>query len=360
MTIKDIAKQCGVSISTVSRVLNKRPDVSPSVRERVFAVVESCGYIPNDSARDLVRSHSDAIGVITRGTGNPFFSEVLKAISREIDRAGYTMVLRQITTDADEVMTGAMLEREKKLQGLIFLGGRFDYTPDVMNRIVVPYVCCSYSSVFGSLDPASYASIAIDDHDTACRAVSHLISLGHRNIAALISSPEDRSISELRYRGYLDALSASGIPFAPELLACTNGRFDLESAYAAATALIDSGADFSAIFALSDIFGIAAMKALHDRGRRVPEDCSVIAIDGLDVSAYTIPTLTTLIQPAATMGQESVALLLDMLENGSPARHLRPEAILREGSSVQCIPENLHDPVLHPDGVEKSFQSRSV
>ena len=337
MTIKDIAKQSGVSISTVSRVLNQRPDVSPSVRERVLSVVESCGYIPNDSARDLVRSHSDAIGVVTRGTGNLFFSEVLKSISREIDRAGYTMVLRQITTGADEVMTGAMLEREKKLRGLIFLGGRFDYTTDMMSRIVVPYVCCSYSSVFGSLDPSAYASIAIDDHKTAYQAVSHLVSLGHRKIAALISSPDDRSISELRYRGYLDALSDSHISFDPKLLACTNGNFDLESAYAATASLVDSGADFSAIFALSDIFGIAAMKALHDRGRKVPADCSVIAIDGLDVSAYTIPTLTTLIQPAAAMGQESVALLLDILENGSPTRHLRPEAILREGGSIQKL-----------------------
>ena len=153
MTIKDIAKISGVSISTVSRVLNNRPDVSESVRQRVLAVVEASGYIPNDSARDLVRSHSDAIGVVVRGSGNLFFAEMLKSVSREIDRGGYTMVLRQITSDADEVKTGAMLEREKKLQGLIFLGGRFDYTPAELSSIGVPYVCCSYSNVFGSLDP---------------------------------------------------------------------------------------------------------------------------------------------------------------------------------------------------------------
>lgn len=337
MTIKDIAKACGVSISTVSRVLNNRPDVSESVRQRVLAVVETSGYIPNDSARDLVRSHSDAIGVVVRGSGNLFFAEMLKSVSREIDRAGFTMVLRQIDSDADEIKTGAMLEREKKLRGLIFLGGRFDYTPMELSSIGVPYVCCSYSNVFGSLDPDRYSSISIDDHETAYRAVSHLISLGHRRIAALVSSRDDSSISELRYKGYLAALEDHGIPFDPALAACTDGQFEIADAYAGMNALLDSGVDFSAIFVLSDSFAIAAIKALHNHGRRVPEDCSVIAIDGLTISEYTLPSLTTMVQPAEQMGRESVEILVNILENGSSTRHVRLEARLREGGSVRAI-----------------------
>ena len=129
MTIKDIARACGVSVSTVSRVLNNRPDVSDDVRGKVLRAVEDSGYIPNNSARDLVRSRSDAIGVIVRGMGNLFFADMLKTVSREIETSGYTMVLHFIDSDADEVKAGAILEREKKLRGLIFLGGRFDYTP---------------------------------------------------------------------------------------------------------------------------------------------------------------------------------------------------------------------------------------
>ena len=151
MTIKDIARACGVSVSTVSRVLNNRPDVSEDVRRRVLAAVEAKGYIPNNSARDLVRSRSDAVGVIVRGTGNLFFSEMLKTVSKEIEAKGYTMVLQFIESDADEVKAGAILEREKKLRGLIFLGGRFDYTPAELAVIGVPYVCCSYTNCFGSL-----------------------------------------------------------------------------------------------------------------------------------------------------------------------------------------------------------------
>ena len=206
MTIKDIARECGVSVSTVSRVLNKHPDVSDPVRRKVMRVVEERGYIPNNSARDLVRSSSDAVGVIVRGTGNLFFSSVIKTISRELEARGYTMVLHFLDTDADEVKAGAVLEREKKLRGLIFLGGRFDYSPSELSLVNVPYVCCSYTNYFGSLDEGEYSSVSIDDFAAAYAAVEMLIRHGHRRIAAVVPSCSDRSISELRCDGFQAAL----------------------------------------------------------------------------------------------------------------------------------------------------------
>ena len=337
MTIKDIAKACGVSVSTVSRVLNNRPDVSEPVRRRVLAMVESKGYIPNNSARDLVRSQSDAIGVVVRGTGNLFFAEMLKTISREIDHCGYTMVLHFIDSDADEVKAGAILEREKKLQGLLFLGGRYDYTPAELALVGVPYVCCSYTNCFGSLREEDYSSVSIDDYLTAYRAVEMLINLGHRRIAALVPSSNDRSISELRYNGFRAALRDHGVEFDPALLMETGGCFDMPQSYEGMRRLIDRKAEFTAVFTLSDTTGMAVMKALEDGGRRVPEDCSVIAIDGLNVSEYITPTLTTMVQPAEEMGRESVKILIDMLENGATSRHVRLEAKIREGASVRKI-----------------------
>ena len=203
MTIKDIARTCGVSISTVSRVLNNRPDVSPEVRRHVMAVVEREGYIPNNSARDLVRSQSDAIGVVVRGGGNPFFSAILRTITCEIDRGGCTMVLRQIGSDDDEVKAGAILEREKKLRGLIFLGGRFDYTPAELSLIGVPYVCCSYTNRFGSLKDKDYSSVSIDDRKEAYKIIQMLTQRGHRKIAVILDSVRDHSISQLRYNGII-------------------------------------------------------------------------------------------------------------------------------------------------------------
>ena len=336
MTIKDIAKACGVGVSTVSRVLNNRPDVSPEVRARVLSVVEATGYIPNNSARDLGRSRSDAIGVVVRGMGNLFFSQVLDTLTQEIDRAGYTMILRFIDSDADEVKEGAVLEREKKLRGLIFLGGRFDYSPAELSSIGVPYVCCSFTNSFGTLPEDAYASVCIDDFRTAYLAVEKLISRGHRRIAALVPSCSDHSISELRYDGYCAALRANGIEPDPALIAECGGCFTLPESYEGMKRLLESEADFSAVFVLSDTTAIAAIKALEDAGKRVPEDVSVIAIDGIDVSAYTTPTLSTMMQPAGEMGRESVELLLEVL-NGGPRRHIRLEAAFREGASIRSL-----------------------
>lgn len=337
MTIKDIAKACGVSVSTVSRVLNNHPDVSRSVREKVSSTVERLGYIPNNSARDLVRTRSDNIGVIVRGQDNLFFSAMVKTISREIESRGYTMVLHFIGSDDDEVMAGAILEREKKLRGLIFLGGRFDYSAETLAPVGVPFVCCTYTNCFGTLDEKDYSSVSIDDYMTAYRAARTLIDLGHKRIAVVAPATDDRSISELRYKGYRAALEDGGLDFDPELLVETEGFFEMPKAYEGTVKLAERGTEFTAVFALSDTTALAAVKALEDHGRRVPEDCSVIAIDGLTVSEYANPTLTTMVQPVEEMGRQSVAILADMIEQRRKSCHLRLEACLRPGGSVRKI-----------------------
>ena len=201
MTIKDIARLSGVSVSTVSRVLNNRPDVSDENRRRVRAIIESSNYIPNNSARDLVRTKSDAIGLVVRGRSNPFYTDIIRAIEQGITERGYTMVMQQIGTSDDEVKRAAVMEREKRLRGLILLGGRSDYTPAEVALLNVPFVCCSYSNHYGTLRDEMYSSVSIEDEEEAYRAVMELYRRGHRRIAALVSRPDDRSISQLRYQG---------------------------------------------------------------------------------------------------------------------------------------------------------------
>ena len=333
MTIKDIARLCGVSVSTVSRVLNERPDVSPAVREAVLETVRKSNYVPNNSARSLVKTSSDAIGLVVRGVSNPFYSEIIKVIGREIDAAGYTLVMQQISANADEIERGAIMEREKKLRGLIFLGGRWDYSPEELGLITVPFVCCSYNNSFGSLDRESYSSVTIEDELAAERAVNELLRLGHKRIACLVAETDDRSISELRYRGYLKALREHGVEPDGALVA-RSGSFSMEDGYRATMELVESGSDFSAIFSISDAMAIAAIKALDDCGRSVPRDCSVIAIDGLSLSEYTRPTLTTLCQPMARMGEESVKILLDVMNGRAKSRHIVVETQFRAGASI--------------------------
>ena len=305
MTIKDIARLCGVSVSTVSRVLNDRPDVSEENRRRVLEVIESSNYIPNNTARDLVKTKSDAIGLVVRGVSNPFYTDIIRAVEDGITAEGFTMVMQQIGTCDDEVKRGAMMEREKRLRGLILLGGRSDYTPQELASLNIPYVCCSYDNQYGTLPPDSYASVSIADEEEACRAVTELYRCGHRRIAALVSGTEDRSISQLRYQGYVRALAAHDLPLDPALV-IEAGSFDIRQSYLAMQRHLLTGAQFTALFAISDNMAIGAMRALREAGRRIPEDCSVIAIDGLTISDYINPTLTTLCQPMEHMGRRSV------------------------------------------------------
>lgn len=336
MTIKDIARLCGVSISTVSRVLNNRPDVSEENRRRVLAVIESSNYIPNNSARDLVKTKSDAIGLVVRGVSNPFYTHIIRAIEEKIDAAGYTMVMQQIGTCDDEVKCGAMMERDKRLQGIIFLGGRSDYSPDELKTLNVPFVCCSYANHYGTLEENSYSSVSIADEAEAYRAVKTLQDAGHRRIAALISRPDDHAISQLRYQGYCKALRESGVEVDEELVICA-GTFDIHDAYRATAEKLAAGCDFTAIFSIADNMAIGAMRALREAGKRVPEDCSVIAIDGLEVSEYIDPPLSTLCQPMEEMGRRSVEILLELIEGTGTNRQETLPTTYRTGASVRSI-----------------------
>ena len=336
MTIKDIARECGVSISTVSRVLNGRPDVRAEVREKVLAFMQQHHYTPSNTARDLVKTNSDTVGLVVRGVSNPFYTNIIKTIQQEIARAGYTLVMQQIRVHEDEIKHGAVMAREKRLRGIIFLGGRSDYTEAEIALLNVPFVCCSYTNSYGDLSPTQYSSVSIEDEETAYRAVDELYRLGHRRIAALISEVDDRAVSELRYHGYLRALKERGLSMDEQLVVCA-GDFSMPSAYRATQELLRREVDFTALFCISDSMAIAAMRALEDGGRSVPEHCSVIGIDGLEMSEYTNPRLTTLRQPMELMGRESVETLVNLIEGRSAHEQITVEASLVKGNSVREI-----------------------
>ena len=335
MTIKDIARLSGVGVSTVSRVLNDRPDVSEESRRRVLQVIAEYNYLPNNSARSLVRTKSDAVGLVVRGVQNPFYTGIIRAIERDLDAADCTMVMRQIGSCEDEIKCGAMMEREKRLQGIIFLGGRSDYSPADTALLNVPFVCCSYTNAYGTLDPTKYSSVSIADEQEAYRAVMDLAQKGHRRIAALSTDPRDWSIAQLRFSGYARVLHDLGLSLEDgEIIRADD--FTIESAYRAVTERLKRPADFTAIFAISDDMAIGAMRALRESGHSIPEDCSIIAIDGLTVSEYIYPMLTTLCQPTDEMGAKSVEILMSVIRGGTH-RHLILPTTLRTGQSVRDL-----------------------
>ena len=158
---------------------------------------------------------------------------------------------------------------------------------------------------------------------------------GHRRIAALIEAEDGDSISQLRYEGYQEALADAGVPFDPELVEAA-GSFEMEDAYSA-MARLQERTRFTALFAISDAMAMAAMKLLFDRGLRVPEDCSLIAIDGIELTNYCVPTLTTLEQPADEMALACVKILVSLLRGDGKNRHVFMETRLREGASVRSV-----------------------
>ena len=333
MTIKDVAAYCGVAVSTVSRVLNNHPDVSSETRAHVLEAVDKLHYVPNNSARDLVMAPADTIGLVVRGAVNPFYTPIIRTIEERCEEAGYTMVLHQIPVGADEISAGATLVRSKRLKGLIFLGGRFDYSRAEGDAIGIPFACCTNTNQFGDLDKGVYSSVSIDDYAEGYKATKLLIDHGHTKIAVLLDSVRDHSISELRYAGYRQALVDAGIPLDEDLVLETVD-FTMSAAYARTLAALGERPDITAIFAVADSMAIAAMKALHNVGFSVPGACSVVAIDGIEISQYTIPTLTTLVQPQETLGEEAFKTLLDVIEGTAPNRHVRLETSLREGETL--------------------------
>jgi LacI family transcriptional regulator len=333
MTIKDVAEYSGVSITTISRVLNNHPNVRAEVRQKVWDAINELHYVPNVSARDLGKTQTDTIGVVVRGVGNPFLNSVLHSIEKAATKADYSLVMHQISSGDDELSEGASLVRSKRLKGLIFLGGRFDYTPEQIATLGVPFVCCTFTNSFGSLQKSAYSSVYIDDYAEAYRAVKKLTDLGHKKIAVLSGTTNDHSISELRFKGYCDALKDAGLSVDDDLIIETNS-FNMDDAFKATEKFLEKNKEFTAIFSIADAMGIAAIKALHNKGIKIPEDCSLISIDGIQVSKYTIPTLTTLVQPSKDMGAKAVEILLDVLNGNKNSCQLKVETSLRKGGTL--------------------------
>ena len=335
MTIKDIAKISGVSVSTVSRVLNNHPDVSEDVRRKVMAVVEEYNYIPNNSARALGQSKSDNIGLIVRGISNPFYTSIIHEIEQDIEKAGYTLVMQQIGSCDDELLAGAMMERDKRLRGLIFLGGRLDSTKDQIAGIGVPFVNCSSNNAYGTLDADSYSSVSIDDTQTAYEAVKELYKEGHRRIAVLLARPDDGSVSQIRYEGYVKALTEAGMAPDEDLIISVDS-YNIADAYHGTRKWLEKGIAFDAIFAIADNLAMGAMRALREKGIDVPGQCSIVAIDGIEVSEYMAPALSTYCQPMKELGRTSVELLIDLIEKKGKPRQIILPTIFREGGTISA------------------------
>ncbi len=339
-TIKDIAKICGVGVSTVSRAINNHPDINPETKEKIMNTIKEYGYVPNNSARNLKRVDAKAIAVLVKGIANPFFANMIKIIEEECKRKRYSMELQHIEADEDEVDVAQKIVKEKRLRGIIFLGGLFSHSEEKLKKLNVPFVFSTAGSIPENINKNQYSNLGVDDYKESMKMVDYLIGLGHRRIAIIVAEPYEESIGQLRLEGYVDALKKNGIQPDTALVFQTSdeiSHFSMENGYCTAKRLVESGVDFTALYAVSDVLAIGAIRALLESGRKVPDDVSVAGYDGIDVSGYISPSLTTIRQPVEAMAKDTVKLLFDIIAGKKDHQHITYEAELLERESTKAI-----------------------
>jgi LacI family transcriptional regulator len=308
-TIREIASAAGVSIATVSRVINGRPDVAPETREAVLQVVRDHGFSTNRSARALSGGRTGLVGVTLPIVQAAYFSFILGGASEALYEQDMRIVLcptlhqheREITL-LDRLMhgttDGAVLmlpeETNEELRALQRLGYAFVVVdPRVPLDEGIPAVSAAHAS-------------------GARAAVQHLLALGHRRIAAITGPPQWMATTE-RLQGYKGALAAAGVMPDPALVVESN--FEITSGESAARRLLAPRERPTAIFAFNDNAAVGALRVARELGLRVPEDLSVVGFDDSEQAAIVTPSLTTVRQPLAEMGRMAVSLLLRLLEN---------------------------------------------
>ena len=335
ITIKEIAEMCGVGVSTVSRAINDHPDINQQTKEKILETIREYHYIPNNSARNLKRSESKTIAVLVKGIGNPFFGELIRVIEREIVHRHYSFILQQVEENEDEIETAIHLEKEKRLQGIIFLGGMYYHAPERYKLLTVPFVVSTVDMMLPE-NVKNGCVVSIDNRKESRRLAEHLIGKGHRRIAVLAAASEDVSIGDSRLKGYRDALEANNIPFDPALVFSSQAEdtYTIRNGYEVTKKLIASGVDFTCVYAVSDTMAIGACRALLDAGLSVPGDVSVAGFDGLDMALYYHPTITTMSQPRKEIAQAAVNYLFDLIRKKKVDGHFLFEAELKEGASV--------------------------
>ena len=264
VTIKDIAKICGVGVSTVSRAINNHPDINPETKQLIMDTIQEYNYVPNNSAQNLKRVESNTIALLTKGVGNPLFAEMIQTVQSDVLGKDYLFVLQQVDEMENELEVGARLANEKRLKGMIFLGGASRPKEELLARIQVPYVICTVDAVMPE-NMDHYGIVAIDDEAESYRLIDYLCRMGHKKIAIITAYAHDTSIGKLRLDGYRRALADHGIECADSLVVHMPAKgqvYTMKNGYDQTMKLLQSGEKFTAVYAISDTLAIGACKAI--------------------------------------------------------------------------------------------------
>lgn len=317
-TIKDVARQAGVSITTVSHVINDTRYVSDALRTKVLLAMEDLHYRPNVLARGLRRGETKTIGLIVPDNSNPFFAEVARIIEDIGFQNGYSVILCNSDGDLEKEKAYVNVLVAKQVDGVIFIaaGGQQEHLR-LLSQQAMPVVVADRDVRSPLADV-----VLVDNEQGGYDAAHYLIRQGHRSIAC-ITGPSDLTPSAERVGGYRQAILEAGLDARKDFIVA--GDFRSEGGERATQALLGLDHPPTAIFACNDLMAIGALHALRKAGRQVPGDVSVIGFDDIPLSSMVSPALTTVAQPLSELATLSAQLLISRIQNGqedNPAKRI--------------------------------------
>ena len=330
-TIRDIAEMAGVSVTTVSRVLNDRPDVSRETKERVRRVMAKYHFVGNANARGLKQADGESVAIIIRGRNNPFLNTLTEAMLLCPRSEKTAMITEYIDEQDDEFLHALTLMNRQRIAGLIFLGSRIDERCKALDGVNVPMVFATVNTQGTAMERA--ASVSMDDRAMVRQAVETLIRRGHKQIAVFGGRRTGDDSLVLRAQGAEDALRKHGRELEDDHYVET--RLTMNDAYRKGLEYFRNHPRIDAAFCMSDTAALGVIRALADLGKKVPEDVSVMGVDGIEIGRYTTPRLSTIVQPVEDIARESVAVLTDMLQKHALARHVTVAAKVEIRESVR-------------------------
>lgn len=333
MNIKKIAEMAGVSVSTVSKIINNYSDISEETKARVLQIMKETGYVPSNSAKTLATKKSNLIGVIFAGKLNidfthPFFIEVLNAFKKQMGVLGYDLLF--FSNEKSHAVDGDYLARCRHFQvdGCIIVTGQ-QLEPSIyeLDQSEIPCI-----GVDIELTGKSSGYIMSDNFNMAYKVVEHFYLQGYRELGYIGSTLESH-ISNIREKGYKNAIESFGLAIHDPWFMNGDTFFEA-SGYEAMKAMIKRGSVPRAIFAASDLLAIGAMRALKEASLQVPKDIAIIGCDDIEACQYTTPTMTTIRQNKEKIGKLAALMLFDLINNQAEASNIvvEPELIIRASS----------------------------
>ena len=322
VTMREVARQAGVSVATVSRVFNASGPVGATTRARILQTAGRLRYVPNGTARNLTTSTTETVGVLLPDLYGDFYSEVIRGAEGAARAARYHTLLSSVHEGPDE-LTSALRTMAGRVDGLVVM------SPHVAADVLRANLPAGLPVVVLGGAVAGHGSVAIDDAAGAAAMTRHLAGLGHRRIA-LVAGPAANADAQARRAGYDRARAEGGLDANPALV--LDGSFTEASGYAAVAAFLDLEPRPTAVFAANDAMAIGALRALREAGLDVPGDVAVAGFDDVPVARYVTPALTSVHVPIDEMGARAVDAVLDAVRTSAapPRLTLPTRLVVRE------------------------------